>query len=269
MRIDLELRDPVRTADEQCRFLNDTWVYNTSAPFCFDNTTESQCYTQRGGEYILSNSSTAHHYADAWAAGADPRDTFREIQTHIWYSDWATDSLQLGNFTMKDFPIGMPGFDYGNRFDTQANIGLGQNSTMLNTLKTAGHISSRSYSYWWGLNSATPDKSMDGQMVFGGYDAAKVSGPNITEKIQPWSVNCPSGMMVTISSLLLGFPNGTTADILTPATVPACLQPDFPALVEPAYDPYFERFNDWTMTNYMNNSRGVYWWAPLYDPTNV
>lgn len=269
MRADEQTEELMSTADESYRFLNDTWVYNTSAPFCIDNTTALQCYTQRGGEYKLSDSSTAQHYPDVYAAGGDPRDTLREIQTHIWFSDWATDSLQLGNFTIENFPIGMPGFDYGGRFDTQANIGLGQNSTLLNALKAANHISSRSYSYWWGLNSAAPDNAMDGQIVFGGYDAAKVTGPNITEKILPWSLNCPSGMMVTISSLLLGFPNGTKADMLTPSTVPACLQPDFPALITPDYDPFFARFNNLTLTNYVNNSLGVYWWTPLYDPTDV
>lgn len=255
--------------DSVSRFLNDTWVYNSSAPFCFNGTTDAQCYTQRGGQYTLSDSSTAQHFQDVYAAGGDPTDTFRQIQTHIWYSDWATDDLRLGNTTLGDFPIGMPGFDIGEQFDTQGNIGLGQNSTVLNALKAANHISSRSYSYWWGKNSAAPGNAMDGQIVFGGYDAAKVTGPNLTEKLLPWSLTCPSGMMITISSLLLGFPNGTKADMLSPSVIPACLQPDFPVLITPKYEPYFEAFINFTNTNYINNSIGVYWWTPLYDPTDV
>ncbi|KAK5119656.1 hypothetical protein LTR85_007485 [Meristemomyces frigidus] len=250
-------------------FLNDTWVFNTSAPFCLNGTTNSQCLTQRGGEYDPGSSSTAHAGLNVYAAGGDSSDTDREQATHIWYNSWATDSLVLDNTTMPDFPIGMAGFDFGGRFDTQANIGLGTNSTILTALKDAAHISSRTYSYWWGIESTSSAVAMDGQIVFGGYDAAKTTGPNVTQTILPWTLACPSGMYVTVTSLLLDFPNGTTADILSPSTLSACLQPDFPVVMSLRNEPFYERFETLTDTYYVNRTLGTYWYAPVYEPSSV
>jgi len=36
------------------------------------------------------------------------------------------------------------------------------------------------WSFYNGLTGSTPDKQADGTFVFGGYDAAKVSGSNVT-----------------------------------------------------------------------------------------
>ena len=165
--------------------------------------------------------------------------------------------------------MGVEVYDFAGRFDTQANIGLGLNSTLLNALIADGRIASRSYSYWWGLNSATLTSAMDGQLVFGGYDAAKAMGPKITQKILPWTVACPSGMLVTVFNMGLSFPNGTRADMLAPSVVSACLQPDWPFLMSPRYDPFYERFGNLTDTTHVNNSRGIYFDVPLYDPSNV
>jgi hypothetical protein len=163
----------------------------------------------------------------------------------------------------------MPGFDYGGRFDTQANIGLGLNSTVLNNLKETGRIASRVYSYWWGIDSTLSNVAMDGQLVLGGYDAAKVTGPNVTANIIPWTVSCPSGMYVTVQNMVLDFPNGTNADMLFPSTLSACLQPDFPVAISLRADPYFNNFQKLTDSYYSNNSLGIYWWAPVYQPNNV
>jgi hypothetical protein len=101
----------------------------------------------------------------------------------------------------------MLGFDVGFIFDTQANIGLGRNSTLLNALHESERISSRTYSFWWGLDSASSANSIDGQLVLGGYDAAKVTGPNVTQKLLPSTVGCGSGMYLTVTNMLLGFPD--------------------------------------------------------------
>ena len=77
-----------------------------------------------------------------YAAGGDAQDTASEQGPHIWYDGWTTDTLQIdSNNSLSNFPIGTPGFDYAGRFDTQANVGLGLNSTILNTLKAAGPVS--------------------------------------------------------------------------------------------------------------------------------
>lgn len=250
-------------------FLNDTWAYNTSDPFCFNGTTSTQCLTQRGGQYDPSASSSSHGNLSVYAAEGSASDTFREVATHIWFNNFATDELSVGNTTLGNFPIGMPGFDYGGLFDTQANIGLGVNSTILNALKDGGHIASRVYSYWWGIDSTSSSLAMDGQLVLGGYDQAKATGANVTGQILPWTLACPSGMYVTVTNMILGFPNGTTADMLWPSTLSACLQPDFPTVISLRGNPYFDNFENLTGTSSVNNSHGIYWWAPVYEPSAV
>lgn len=142
-------------------------MYNSSAPFCFDDTSNTQCLTIRGNTYDPSASTTVSENLDVVAAGGDPSDTQRTVGTHIWYNDWTTDRLTLENETLDNFPVGMGGFDYGEIFNTQLVIGLGRNSTLLNTLKDTGKIPSRTYFFWWGRNSAAQSNSMDGQLVLG------------------------------------------------------------------------------------------------------
>jgi hypothetical protein len=218
----------------------------------------------RGGTYDPSLSTSASDDLDVYGAGGSASDTFRALGTHVWYSDWTTDTVSAGNNTLDDFPIGMLGFDIGGIFDTQANIGLGRNSTLLNALHKSGRISSRTYSFWWGLNSASPSNSMDGQLVLGGYDAAKVTGPNITQKLLPSAVGCGSGMYLTVTNMILGFPNGTKADMLAPSTISACIQLDFPTLASFRYDPFMERFENYTGTARDDTPSDQLWEVPSY-----
>ncbi|RMY76242.1 hypothetical protein D0863_02065 [Hortaea werneckii] len=257
-------------------FLNNTWlikcsgqVYNTSAPLCFENTTVTQCLTQRGGLYDPGASSSARGGLDVYEAGGDVDDTARRAATHVWYNEFAQDDITIGNTTLERYPIAMPGLDVGGRTDTQANIGLGRNSTLLSTLKQREKIPSRSYSYWWGIDSTSENVAMDGQLILGGYDAAKTTGPNITSNILPWSLACPSGMYITITSMDLGFPNGSRGDMLYPSSLVACLQLDWPFLASLRADPFYNNFEILTDTQYTNRSLGSYWFAPMYQSGNI
>ena len=160
----------------------------------------------------------------------------------------------------------MAGLDFAGRYNTQANLGLGRNSTFLNALKNQGHISSRTWSYWPGVKSATFSASKDGHITFGGYDAAKATGPNIAQRLAEPSKGCPSGMSVIVTSMMLDFPNGTKADMLARSTFAACLQLDFPMVMTVPYSPYYERFEDLTSTMSHNRSLGTNWWTSVYDP---
>ncbi|KAK4554535.1 hypothetical protein LTR86_008389 [Recurvomyces mirabilis] len=163
----------------------------------------------------------------------------------------------------------MPGFDFGGRFDSQANIGLGANSTLLNALVDAGHIASRTYSYWWGIDNPNTNVAMDGQIVFGGYDAAKTTGPNITSTLLNWTAPCPSGMYLTLTDVVLDFPNGTTSSILSPSSLSACIQPDFPVVMNMPDNPYYSRFENLTETSAVNRTSGMYWYNPAYEVGSV
>jgi hypothetical protein len=196
------------------RYLNNTWIYNASSPFCPKERSDGFCNTYRGGLYDPDASSSARAVADLYAAGASSSDTDRTEGLHIWDSSWTLDDLGAGNVTLNDYPIGAPGFEFGAQDHPQGALGLGQNSTLLSTLKDAGYISSRSYGYWWGEDGATPQAQMDGSLILGGYDAAKTQGPNITLPIRTPSISCMSGMYMPISDLSMRFPNGTSAGLI-------------------------------------------------------
>lgn len=196
------------------RYLNDTWVYNTSSPYCPKDQSRRWCDTYRGGLYDPDQSSSSRKVPDVFAAGASPSDVDRTAGLHVWESTWILDDLGVGNTTLGQYPIGMPGFDYGTQNHPQGAIGLGPNSTLLTALKNAGTISSRSYGYWWGENGATSDAQMDGSLVLGGYDAAKTQGSNITTALRTPSLSCMSGMHMTISDIVMRFPNGTRSSII-------------------------------------------------------
>jgi hypothetical protein len=196
------------------RYLNNTWAYNSSSPYCPKDSTNRWCETYRGGLYDPGESSTAKAVANVFAAGASPSDIDRTEGLHIWDNSWTLDDLGAGNITLDAFPIGMPGFDYGTQNHPQGAIGLGPNSTLLSALKDAGHISSRSYGYWWGEDGATSNAQMDGSLVLGGYDAAKTQGSNITNSILTPSLSCMSGMHMTITDIIMRFPNSTRSSII-------------------------------------------------------
>lgn len=251
-------------------YLNDTWVYNSTEPLCDDfHATKNECLTLRGGLYDTKDSSSYEYQADVHDAGADPSDTARAVGTHVWDNTWATDDLVMSNATLSSYPIGMPGYDFGGSYNRQAAIGLGHNSTLLQRLKDQGSIASRSWSYWWGIDNSASRSAMDGQIVFGGYDAAKVVGEPFTQPLQNSSTNCQSGMYLTLTNLLLNFPNGTSSDLNPSSALTCCLQPDFPAVMTIPAEPYYWRFQNVTETGFMNKSLGTYWFMPVFPSSDV
>ncbi|KAI6876458.1 hypothetical protein KC338_g229 [Hortaea werneckii] len=252
---------------------NDTWIYNSTEDFC-NWTTPAACFTLRGGLYD-TNSSTAELKDDVQDAGADASDTERATGPNIWYNSWATDDLTFGGVKLTDYPLGMPGFDIFTPYNSptdQAQIGLGSNSTFLTALKEAGKIISRSYSWWFGLVGAIADAQMDGLLAFGGYDTAKVTGNNYTKALAPSSLSCTSGMNVIVSDLVLNFPNGTDASIISPYSgLSSCIRPDFPGIFTFPWDPYYNSFEALTATSNIGREQGtggyggmLYWPGEVY-----
>ena len=94
-----------------------------------------------------------------------------------------------------------------------ANLGLGRNSTLLNTLSSVGIIASRMYGYFQGWTGAYAEYQTDGNLVLGGYDAAKVSGNNITLLFAP-SADCKCGYFITVTDLKMNLRNGSNISII-------------------------------------------------------
>ncbi|KAK5169028.1 uncharacterized protein LTR77_006337 [Saxophila tyrrhenica] len=255
-------------------FYNDTWIYNSSAAFCNDLDRfplMTGCLTQRGGLYDASSSSTSSSTMSVHDAGGDPTDLKNVIGQNVPYNTFVTDALSVGQTAFDPYPIGMPGLSLNQYLNNQAAMGLGPNSTLLNFLIDAGTIASRSFSWWWGETGATTSNQMDGQIVLGGYDAAKVHGVNYTQELAPPSQACHSGMVVTISDISLGFPNGTTSSITVPTSLTACLLPHYPLIAYFPQTPYYDNFEAYTGTRATGRGGGdgITFGGMLYEPDEV
>lgn len=158
-----------------------------------------------------------------------------------------SDTVKINeNTSLIAFPLGTPLNDWGAEgYHPAAAIGLGSNSSFLNTLKASGKVASRTWSFFWGRNGATSSTQLDGGMIFGGYDRAKTSGKGYTQALAPVTSTCGTGMVVTIVDMVLNFPNGTDASIFPKsrsASITVCIVPDYPALITLATDPFVVNF---------------------------
>ena len=116
----------------------------------------------------------------------------------------------------------------------------------------------RDSSWWFGLVGAIADAQMDGLLAFGGYDTAKVTGNNYTKALAPSSLSCTSGMNVIVSDLVLNFPNGTDASIISPYSgLSSCIRPDFPGIFTFPWDPYYNSFEALTATSNIGREQGT------------
>lgn len=131
-------------------------------------------------------------------------------------------------------------------YETQAQLGLGLNSSLLHELKDAGKIGSRSYSVYQGREGS--DKAQ-GSLVLGGFDQALVgTAKNYTRNLI-YEGDCNSGIRVTFSKVVLNFRNGTDASLFETASggLSACLKPSFPGLMTMP-PTHWKRFQELTDT---------------------
>ncbi|KAK3674248.1 hypothetical protein LTR78_005717 [Recurvomyces mirabilis] len=257
---------------------NDTWAYNTTQLNTYNGTDFTNntgcdytahleaCTTLRGGLYTQPQSSSTHKvFDDVDAAGADDSDTLRRLASSMWYSAWLQDTLVINQtISLPSYPIGMPGLEWS-RASAQNLLGLGRNSTFLTRLKNYGHIGSRSYGFWWGQTGWSSNLQMDGQLVLGGYDAAKTTGPNYTFPLGAWTANCPSGIYLNVSDLSVVLNNGTKNSLTKTATLQGCYRPDLPTMISINNDPYYDRWQQYTGLTRSGSSGGVDYNSILYD----
>jgi hypothetical protein len=240
--------------------LNNSFLYGTNG-FCGSGTSDAACATFHGGQYD-EFASTSRGVA---ASNSYPIDTGTYPQCN-----YITDNFTLNsNVTVGDFPMGIALADWGEQgYYPQMAMGLGSNSTILSALKSSGQIGSRSWSMFWGRTGGTANTQLDGNFVFGGYDRAKVTGANYTRSLSTARENCSTNMLVTITDLVLNFPNGTDASLLggvESAAIAACIVPDYPVLMTIPLDPYFSNFETLTNGSTIDRSFGLYYYGMLYD----
>lgn len=114
---------------------------------------------------------------------------------------------------------------------TTSHIGLGEQSTLLQSLKSGGLIGAKS----WGLNAGSQSYLFprDGSLVLGGYDESSVDGPFFNYSIaKPNMLNnrpCPLQISITDMTLKVSNGNGSatqTKDFFSAANkLPVCIEP--------------------------------------------
>ncbi|KAK5047251.1 hypothetical protein LTR84_006773 [Exophiala bonariae] len=208
---------------------NNSCFYDES-PRCESGGIE-QCIAARGGAFDESSSSTlsANSIGFRDFSRLDPQLALNDDEVLV-----NTDTLTINtSFAVEHYPFGIPRQDLGD----YSSLGLGRDSSLLTMLRDAGSIASRSYSLYWGQTGTATEHQLDGNLVLGGVDVAKISGQNYTTGLGDATL-CPSGLVVSVSDMTMNFPNGTSASIMggvSGQTVNYCIRPDFPLItVTPA-----------------------------------
>ena len=145
-----------------------------------------------------------------------------------------TDTLEVTNsLDLEDFPLGISRLTGG--FDRSPHInilGVASNSSLLTALLEKDKIPSRSFGYWGGMNGAEAKYQMDGGLVMGGYDRAKLTGPNVTMPINNVDL-CSSGFVIQIADIQMNLKNGSNPSILGEqlgSSIKACVKPDIDSI---------------------------------------
>lgn len=221
--------------------------------------------TFRGGAYDTSESSTDKPIGNRKAS-----DGFK--------ADWREDALRFGNNTsLPSFGFGIPQQDLNQAFTSQSQLGLGRNSSFLRALVSAGDIGTEAYSMFWGLVGGPAEKQTRGSLVLGGLDKSLIAdqNDNFTASLFQGS-NCGTGMIVTISDILLNWPNGTDMSVFMgsqSAAIQACISPSFAGLMSLPLS-YYDKF--WSLAggtppddNSEARSLGINFFTMLFDPKDV
>jgi hypothetical protein len=206
-------------------FYNNSYLYDES-PQCGSLST-TECISIRGGAYDEAAStslSSTVKFSDFVALDEAAGLTSDAVITGF-------DTLSLNSsFSLAQYPFAVPRTDQIQFLD-YSSLGLGKDSSLLTMLRNQGSIASRSFSLFWGETGMTSEHQMDGNLIIGGIDEAKISGQNYTTKLNRGSA-CPSGMILSVSDMSLVFPNGTSASIMSGRgqDVNYCVSPEAPTI---------------------------------------
>jgi hypothetical protein len=245
------------------RPLNNTFVYGQNG-LCDSKKTQEWCETFRGGQYspVSSYSRTVANQSNV------PTDQTVTYPNNSYVGDW----LQIADELMIDFPVGIVLADWGEQGYFPMNaLGFGLNSSVYRALLSQQRIVSRSVSMFWGLQGPNKHSQLDGTFVIGGYDQAKVSGPNYTMPLAKNDDNCNTKMVVTITDLVLNFANGTDASLFNGThntALKACVDPSYPVLMTLPL-PYFKVFQNFTnqAEHGFNRTFGLPFYSMVYNDT--
>ena len=255
------------------RPLNNTFLYGVDG-HCLEGSpgpgkwTSTGCTTFRGGAYDPLASKTRRPGSTDQIPSDGTLDTLGN--GHYPRVTEITDTLRLNNnVTFQNYPMGVALNDWGPQgYLPMAAIGLGPASVLLEKLKSTGSIGSRSWSFFWGQSNPSTTQ-LDGSLIFGGYDRAKVAGQKYTFPLTKSNPDCQSELVVTVSDLVLNFSNGTDASLFPlskSSAISMCITPSLPALMRLPFDPYVDALLDLTKASptSLGRSLGMYFWNLQY-----
>lgn len=186
--------------------------------------------------------------------------------------EFITDVMKINdNLTLSDIPMGIPLEDWGQEgYHPMMAVGLGQNSSILNALKSTKSLVSKTWSMFYGWTGDDSRSQLDGTLVFGGYDRAKVDGRGYTIGMTE-TRGCASQLMVTIDDIIVNFRNGTNASLFPfdSDAKAACIEPDYPVLMTIPLDPYFDNLNRLTNVTVVQRSVGLAYYSMLYGHDDI
>lgn len=155
--------------------------------------------------------------------------------------DVSTDIYGSDSLVLKP-SIELPGFDFliprqrpGENLQ-MCTLGLGPNSTLLSELKRTNQISSRSWSLYQGLTGEDPAHQLDGNLILGGLDQAKLEGKNYTTQLAASNSNCPTRFLVTVTDIVMDIPDQSPISIIGgsgDSGLQMCIQPGYRLITLP------------------------------------
>lgn len=95
-------------------------------------------------------------------------------------------------------------------------VGVKTNSTLLSYLVSIGAIVSKSFGLFQRWTGVQSQYQMNGGLTLGGYDAAKITGNNITLPLT-LQYYCYSGLVTSITDIRMNLTNGTNSSICGPS----------------------------------------------------
>ncbi|TGJ88342.1 hypothetical protein E0Z10_g400 [Xylaria hypoxylon] len=257
--------------------LNNTWIYDEQ-PFCDSSIIFNDviCRVRRGNLYSEVNSSSYKKTEDIPSAGGAPVETESKgaesgIGDLLSSSVAVRDRLNIGPVQVAEsFPFGVPRLSWDHGYTISHALGLGSNSTLLNTLVRTGQIGSRVWSIFWGRMWVDPEDAMDGSLVLGGYDVQKVIGRNYTQPLDfSDKTGCWTGMKVHISSVKLNLRTGDDVELLPPNTaIDTCIVPQRQLLLE-GPQIIIDTFENKTGMFSIGRSFGLHWSSYKYEDVNI
>ncbi|KAL6715894.1 hypothetical protein ACLMJK_006855 [Lecanora helva] len=211
--------------------LNNTYLFDNKTQSnlggCNDGAT-AECTAQLGGLFDEGSSSTWSRATDISALSTASENPL--INPNHTADIWGTDvlSVTLGK-NLPHFPFGIS----RGQGETMNSLGLGRNSTLLNALVDSGMIAAKSWGYWQGWTGAKQQYQIDGNLVLGGYDSDKITGPNITLPTSAADNLDTDCYLATVTDIKMNLKNGSSPSLFgsNRATVGrACVEPHFQVL---------------------------------------